>query len=251
MWTKFLNEQIGLLGAVATLVFGIISIIFYYKSRRIKKPTFIFGSTLLQTTAHPKVTILFENEKIENLSKLNLLFWNAGKEEIRAVDIPSAGGPSVEFVNGARILSYTVKDKSSDDINFSIAQETSSLLRLDFEYLNPGDGAVIEVLYDYANDEKTPPIQLKAPIIGASPAVVMKYQKRTPVLDVIWNGTMGIAGFALGVWIILSPKEAFSDVILSIVLGSLVCIVALAISSANVYAYFKCRIPNFSESYFE
>lgn len=211
--------------------------------------------TILKTTTLPEITILYQVEEIENLSRLNLLFWNAGKATIRAVDVPSAGGPCVEFVSGARVLSHTLKGTSSEEIGFRVVRETGNLLRLNFEYLNPGDGAVIEVLYKAIGQEKKPTIKLRAPIKGAPPAEVIKYEGQPSLADFLVTSVCAAVAALIAFGFLLSglllPGESVIARIPLVTVGAFLCTLLVRSIYGLVGRYLKSRVPDFARPYFE
>lgn len=177
-----------------------------------KRPVFVFGSTLLQKINHPSVTILFDNEQVENVYRLALLFWNAGSQAIRKDDFPSSGSPSVKFIGGDQILEVCIKDSSNTEIKFDTATEKTDLVRLDFEYLNRGDGALIEILYEAAEEKDKTPVQLRATLIDAEAEEKIYYKKLKSIGRFIPVGR-GVLIMSLGVGMldILAPYYYFQN----------------------------------------
>lgn len=164
-----IDTTIGITGFVTSLVFGALSLVFYFKAKSVRLPSFVFDHVLMQTRAHPDVTISFRGQKIENLSRSRILFYNKGKMEIRAQDKPKSGFPKVVFPEGTRILSAIVTAASSSDIAFRVEKQTDTALELGYEYLNRNDGGIVEVLFEGTVSTKSP-IEFRAALIGAEPA---------------------------------------------------------------------------------
>lgn len=246
MW-EFFKQQVGLLGSIATFIFGVLSIFFFFKSLRLKRPTFIFNDMLLQTVSHPEVNILFRNRRITNLSKMNILFWNAGKEAIRKEDIPRTDAPSIEFINEAKVLSYTIKEKSRESIKFTTFKEADNLLRMEFEYLNSGDGAVIEILYEIVEPTQKFPVIFKLPIIGSLPAKTIKYQSPLSKGDIIFFLILDIFFFSLGIYMLFH-----SNGIGGILAGIISFLLGIGLFWINIFNEFRKRsLPKFAKTYFE
>ena len=248
MLSQTLINQIGLVGVVATFIFGIVSVYLYFKSKRLKKPVLVYQSSVLQTKAHPEVTILFRDEKIENLSKLSILFWNAGNDEIRADDIPTSGQPSIIFLNNARVLSYTVKAASSEEIKFNVHQPQNDQLIINFEYLNPSDGGVIEVLYEAPlQSNNKPAIKLKGAIIGVKGFEQRQFHKHNSSMPNFLSILLLITiTFVMSIVTIASSKS-IPGLLLGVAFGSL----ALFGFWANIRNQFKSDIPKFARTYFD
>ena len=246
MLSQTLIDQVGFWGGIASFIFGIISVYFYFKSKRFKKPVLVYQSSVLQTTAHPEVTILFQNEKIVNLSKLTILFWNAGNREIRADDVPTSGQPSIIFLDNARILSYTVKATSSEEIKFKVQHPKKDQLSVNFEYLNPSDGGVIEVLYESPLQSKGEPIKAKGAIIGAKEIEQWQFEKPLSRSEFFILLSLITIVFIMGIALVVS-SESITRRIFGIGVGSF----ALLGYWANIRKQAESVIPKFASSHFD
>jgi hypothetical protein len=149
------------------LFFGLLSIYLYFKGRKHKEPRYYFSNRVLQSKNHPEVEIKFRNQRVENLSQLYLVFWNAGEEAIRTEDIPSTGGPNVKFVEGCTLLSGSTLARSDAPTKFEVELRGKDRVGLTFEYLNPGDGAVVEILYTDSAAGSGIPFSLDGRLIDA------------------------------------------------------------------------------------
>lgn len=245
----FLRDPIWqFLGALIAF-FGILVTVYLAFLRKVKRPTFVTSDTLLQTAAHPEITIQFRGRKIANLNRLYLLFWNSGNEEIRATDIPRAGGPCIEFLEGAGILSYAVKSTSSEGINFTVAQESNRLMRLNFEYLNPGDGGVVEIYYEATETKKPVPMKLAAFIIGATPVRTIEYRSPLRGARVIVMSCMGMVFVAMGLLSILAGAVTQGNSQGLLGLGYL----TLGVVTLGTILWDRStnRVPDFAKPYFQ
>jgi len=110
----------------AMFLIGIISlitgIVFYVKSKKIKKPTYIIRTTELvkdNVQISAKIEISYAGEKVKNLSISKLAFWNDGKEPIKLDDIPSKASIKIKIPEGYEILDFeTIHQKKEN--NFKI-----------------------------------------------------------------------------------------------------------------------------------
>ena len=167
----------------ATVAFGVLgctlAIFFYLKGRRFRQVAWTYFKSPLQTKAHPDVRILFKGEEVPNLTRLLVAFWNVGNEEIKALThIPKDGNPSILFEKDSTVLSVAVVAQSIDVIKFNVIKEDAHTVRLLFEYLNPEDGGLVEVLY--ADSPTTGSgVRFVSPIIGGRGASI-RSGRRSP-----------------------------------------------------------------------
>lgn len=151
------------LSMVATLLFGALSIVLYFRGRRQKRLTFTFDQTTLITKAHPEIKITFRDRQVANLSRLRTVCWNSGNQEIRWVDIPDNSPPTVLF-SGATVLSVAAVAATAGT-GFVAKHENDHSVSTKFDFLNPGDCGFFEVLYESLPSEKFG-VQFLARIIG-------------------------------------------------------------------------------------
>ena len=119
-----------------TIIFGIGTIIGIILALKIKRIDCIYFTSLLQTTAHPSVEILFNGEKISNLFSSKILIFNNGTEHIRDVDIPNNKFPTIKLADNQRILSYRLINSSSKTINSQLVKIDDQKLQFKFDYLS-------------------------------------------------------------------------------------------------------------------
>jgi len=156
----------GVVGTVATVFFGLLSLYFYLKSRRNKLIVFTYDKALVQTRDHPDVTIVFRGEQIENLCRAQVVCWNGGTEEVRWIDIPPGSPPSLSLGGNKRILSVASRESCSE-IEGGVVQRADDGIAFRFAYLNPGDRIVAEILYEVVDVTSVAlPVSIEAPLIG-------------------------------------------------------------------------------------
>ncbi|HEY9298702.1 MAG TPA: hypothetical protein VIQ31_20555, partial [Phormidium sp.] len=83
-WFGIISLMIGVLGVI-------LSVVFYLKSKKVKRPFYDFGSYTLEPKIQ-KLEMSYNSHKIERLTFTNLIFWNAGKDLINNKHI-AAGDP--------------------------------------------------------------------------------------------------------------------------------------------------------------
>lgn len=170
-----------------TVFFGLLSLVLYVRGRRRKRLTFTWDSTTLQTRKHPEITMQFKGMPIENLSRFRVAVWNSGNQEIRHADLPSETSPTI-YLPSAKILSTARLDAS---VKLSFTPSGSNLISLGFEYLNPNDSAVLEILCEL-DVSKTFSPHFDAELIGGLHAESRKFEKPRALLG--WVGPIASAG---------------------------------------------------------
>jgi hypothetical protein len=96
-----------------------------------------------------KFALLYEGAEVgeTGITSIQVYFWNSGSLEILSSEVLK---PYSISVSGGRILSWSIIKTNRDVILPQIvrADERLDALQLSFAVLEPGDGAVIEIVYD-------------------------------------------------------------------------------------------------------
>jgi hypothetical protein len=147
---QFLNQ-----GWVGTLVGGIgigLAIFFYWRSR-------IEGILALQHDGFrivggehavfpDDITIQFRGRPVPRVTVSRLFVWNAGKKTVRGADVVEADPLRIELPVNGRLLSVSVPALTRPVTSFrAVGAPDSTEIQLQFDFLDPGDGAVIEAIH--------------------------------------------------------------------------------------------------------
>jgi hypothetical protein len=149
----------GQVAAIAlSVVFGaiaVVSLLVTMRARRTKKPAWAIRSNNLISLAEPSsngLTVLFHDQPVPSLTVSKLLFWNDGSETINAKDVAPNDPLRVKATKEVAILDIKILDTtvSPSGFAYSISPDNSSF-RLEFGFLEPGRGAVSQVVHSGAS----------------------------------------------------------------------------------------------------
>jgi hypothetical protein len=154
MQEKFLFIKSNIFNIIS-LLFGLIGIIlaviFYYKSRKIKRPVYTLSSFNLFNSELKKIENLevkYLGKTIKNLTATKFIFWNAGKGTIDRNDIPEMSRLSIKtkgdvILYGAEVI-YATDNTNQVQL---LRKEHGNEIIIDFEYLDYYQGAIIKILH--------------------------------------------------------------------------------------------------------
>lgn len=242
-------DTFTILAFILTVVLGLLSIYFYFKSRSFKGPTFVYSHAILQTKVHPKITILFEKQRIANLSQATILFYNSGTKEIRREDIPGTSFPIIAFPKEIRVLSHGVLCSSSANIALATKKIDDQNIQISFSYLNSLDGAVIEVLFEDSESRKTFPGTFHAEIIGSRKINTKRYDRPPTKGDNFANSLLSLLFLSYPFYIF--TKGLSSIPIFVIIIFAPLAILGFWLFWRNVIIPNYERIPPFARHYFD
>lgn len=179
---QYLTPEI-LISVAATIIVGALGVLIGYKLRPQKRPVISYSNTLVQSSNHPKVKILYDNEEVLNLHAYNLVFWNHGNVELRKGDIPLVNGPHFQPPKGSKILSvaYNASDLSSN-VRLEMSPDSTKAY-FKFDFLNPKEGLSAQILYatsEEAESEEVEP-EIVGALVGAPKILAYKWPNESKV----------------------------------------------------------------------
>ncbi|MCM1565126.1 MAG: hypothetical protein FNP40_10855 [Dehalobacter sp. 4CP] len=143
-WLAIISTFIGIL----SLILGII---FFIKSKKTKNPKVQIRSINLLRDSVEKfngLQILYNGNKIPNVTVTKIALWNDGKDTINNSDIASADPLLIKCKDDYLILEAKIiyTKKESNDVKLHQIEQGKSYA-IEFDYLDFEEGAVIQVLH--------------------------------------------------------------------------------------------------------
>jgi hypothetical protein len=143
------GSLVGILG----LSVGLIGLLLYIKGRIGARPTCQMQSLRLlgkeEQALPPEVEIHFKSKNIPRLALTNIFLWNAGKESMQGTQIVQEDPLRCEFEPGDEILKAQVGacTRAVNKVALREPADKPHSVLVDFDYLDPGDGARIDILH--------------------------------------------------------------------------------------------------------
>ena len=194
----WISSLIGIIGIIIGLLF--------YRASRIG-PRLVYqlrASRLigLKEQELPKeAEIVFKGKSVLRLTKAHIVFWNAGKATLDGEKIVTGDPLRLEFNEGTEVVKVRIPKRTRKANNFTARVDPDSANKVicGFDYLDPGDGAVIELLH--TDEERHPKIQgsIRGLLKGVSNRAVVSLSSEHEELIIL------IAGIFLIVFAIIEP----------------------------------------------
>jgi hypothetical protein len=229
---------VGLIvGIVGILIGLLVSYYFYLKSRERIEPRYVLQhEPLLDSSsgAMAEVSLLFREEAITNLNRCLLFIWNSGSRTLLKSAIVDSDQLRVCLPEGSKALGVGVTKNTRQVIGLTASiDESKTVVPVGFDFLDKGDGGVVEILYQ--GDPGSKPI-LAGSIIGApnglkSESSRLYLDSEDDEKDGTWKGWLvGLAAlllFASGSTVLLGLSHPLTVVLLTLLSeGVLIVIVA-------------------------
>ena len=150
-WNRIFAGLVQNLNTIVGVIALFLAYVFYRKSRRLREPCWSVRNNVLVEGYSSKIhelDIRFKDNQVENLSIAHIAFWNQGAETLDRHDIETVNPLRIEASGGIEILDVSVSltNNSSSEIETKPASDRKSA-RLGFDYLNKGQGAIIQVIH--------------------------------------------------------------------------------------------------------
>jgi hypothetical protein len=94
-----------------------------------------------------RLQLLYDGREVPRLTKTEVIFWNAGVAFLRGHDVVPGDPLRVEVAEGAEILDLALTKVTNRLNAVSVVIDAPRTVAVTFDYLEPGDGARLEVLH--------------------------------------------------------------------------------------------------------
>lgn len=141
----------GWTGEVVSLILGVaVGYIFLRLSREQLRLLYRFVDTeLVETKSDPSdpIDIRFEDRSVPRVNKTLLYIWNSGRKTADGADIVASDPLRVALPDDTRVLRARLLRVTREVNGVAVHQEAVNEALISFDFLDPGDGATIEVLH--------------------------------------------------------------------------------------------------------
>jgi hypothetical protein len=154
---EILNQNwIGTLIGILGFLVGIIGIILWYASKSRSRLAAQANSLELvgPNAAFPSdLEFLFKGHKVPNVTLSRIPIWNIGNTTVKGDQITSSDPLRIITSAGSTILEATIRAYTRQVNGFTCtSRPVSNEIACQFDYLDPGDGALIQIIHT-GNDE--------------------------------------------------------------------------------------------------
>jgi len=147
---------VGVFGIILAVIGLISTYYFYKKSNKVKKPYYQIRSYNLIRDFVSNIQdleIRYAGELIENLTVSRIAFWNAGNETIDKDDIVESDPIAIATHRDFKILKPEIIAVNDNANNFSIVRDVTSILGINFDYIDENNGIVIQIFHTGKSSE--------------------------------------------------------------------------------------------------
>jgi hypothetical protein len=151
-------------GILVGILAGFLITFFFYRASRIgSRPSYQLRALRLiakdERALPEEVEILFKGMSVPRLTKTHVIFWNSGRAMLDGKQIVDADPLRLEFSKDAQVLRARIAKatRETNEFEVKINDKSPNEVVCHFDYLDVGDGAVIELLH--TDEERYPKVQ--------------------------------------------------------------------------------------------
>lgn len=111
------------------------------------------------------LNVVFNNIPVDNVTVTQIAIWNNGNKTIKREDIASLGLFTLRMTNNAKILNADIIHESDAIYCFKIDTINKNDLTIDFEYVDPKKGIVLQLIHTGSGND----IDVNCSIKGGKP----------------------------------------------------------------------------------
>ncbi|MFV9927887.1 MAG: hypothetical protein AB8U91_05275 [Candidatus Midichloria sp.] len=148
----YLNfSWVGTSLTIVTFFLALIGGYYFYRKGQPKKSLDTYSDNFLiidrsKADSPENIEIFFLGKKVEKLHKTLIYMWNSGNQIVKSEDLKTIDRLKISTEESAKILSVNIVKSTRDVINFSLMKNNEEY-EVNFDYLDPTDGVVIEILH--------------------------------------------------------------------------------------------------------
>jgi len=154
----------GWVGALLGILAGLLIALFFYRASRIgPRPSYQLKALRLiakdERALPEEVEILFKGMSVPRLTKTHIIFWNSGRAMLDGKQIVDVDPLRLECSKDAQVLRARIAKATRETNKFEVKinDKSPNEVICRFDYLDVGDGAVIELLH--TDEERYPKVQ--------------------------------------------------------------------------------------------
>jgi hypothetical protein len=202
----------GWAGVVISLLVGaVIGYVYMRLSRERVQLLYRFVDTeLVETKSDPTdpIQILFEDRPVPRVNKTVLYVWNAGRKTGEGSNVLARDPLRIAIPGDGHVLRARVLEVTRDVNNVTVQVPSDNQATIAFDFLDPGDGAAIEVIHTGAADERRLEGTLKGIPEGPKEDTSSHFEPRR----ISWGGVaVVVLSIVLGTALAVTENDAPSE----------------------------------------
>lgn len=198
--------------AIIGIIIGVIGIVFpiawdYYKTKSAVELQLTSFVTLVEKTDQlDKLSITYNGENLNQISRADFVFINTGRIPILQIDLISP--LQITFKQGVKILDVKIDSQKPANINAVVALDNQkNSITITFPLLNPDDYIRFSVLVD----TKKPEYESSARIVGVSELISTNKVAETSKVTKSISWTVYPVGLIAGFFLLISFVSALPN----------------------------------------
>jgi hypothetical protein len=152
---EILNQNwIGTLIGIVGIVIGVILAYSFKPRSRLAAQTNTLGLLGPNAVLPTEIEFLFRGAKVSNVAMSRIAIWNIGNTTIKGDQMVSSDPLRIVTSKGSSILEVTIRHctRQVNGVSCVLREGTTNDVECRFDYLDPGDGALIQLIHTGSDD---------------------------------------------------------------------------------------------------
>lgn len=94
-----------------------------------------------------KLDVRYNGVNIDNLTSTKLYIWNSGNDVINSSDVVKSKNFTIYSCDDTTILDAQIVKETDPSNKFRIAQIEKNMVKIDFDYIDQGEGCLVQLLH--------------------------------------------------------------------------------------------------------
>ena len=152
-WAGLSSNSWVTAASIALAITGVVlSIVFYRRSRNFPSPRYRIRFNIILEDFASKLEglrIRYGRVPVRNLVSTHIVFWNGGRATLDSSHVSRAGPVTIKASSDVRVYQAKIIHTTAHHSQFELSEiEGEKAFSLGFDFVDPGDGCVIQVVHD-------------------------------------------------------------------------------------------------------
>lgn len=94
-----------------------------------------------------KLDVRYNGVNIDNLTSTKFYIWNSGNDVINSSDVVESKNFTIYSCDDTTILDAQIVNETDPSNKFRVAQVENNMVRIDFDYIDQGEGCLVQLLH--------------------------------------------------------------------------------------------------------
>lgn len=154
--------------SLTTIISFIYAIYCQLKNKEKKEISYAQKSTVLvqnKKSKYKKLVLSYDGNQVDNVCVSRFAIWNSGNKVLQSVDMVESREIRISLPEGKKVLEANIITATDETNQFSVNVPDEKSIVISFDYIDPRDGVVVQVVHTGLNND----LDISCKIKGGKP----------------------------------------------------------------------------------